>query len=152
MGEAYEAKESFYDFYDCRNRKEAENYLREWINSLSEDCGKAFEPLLKALHNWRDYILNYFDTPKVTNAFTESLNNLIQLVNRNGRGYSFEVIRAKILYSSGVRVANKPVYNRNYEKTSSLSEIMFSFVSPEEVEDYGASISTLVSKFEKKLE
>ena len=34
-------------------------------------------------------------------AFTESLNSLIQVMNRMGRGYSFEALRAKILFSRG---------------------------------------------------
>ncbi len=43
-------------------------------------------------------ILNYFQHP-VTNAYTESLNNLIRVMNRLGRGYSFEALRAKILFT-----------------------------------------------------
>jgi transposase len=41
-------------------------------------------------------IFSYFDHP-ITNAYTESLNNLIRLTNRVGRGYSFSAIRAKLL-------------------------------------------------------
>lgn len=146
LGEAYEAKERFFDFYNCSNRKEAETYLRGWKNSLSTEAEKAFQPLLTALHNWREQILNYFDTPRVTNAYTESLNNLIRLVNRNGRGYSFDVIRAKILYSDGVRVAPKPIYNKNYEHDG----ILFCLAAPTSEEDYGASLSTLIEEFKKE--
>jgi len=42
----------------------------------------------------------YFDHP-VTNAYTESLSNLIHVMNRRGRGYSFEALRAKILFAEG---------------------------------------------------
>ena len=148
LGEVYDAKESFFDFYECRVRKEAEDYLRRWKNSLSPEAEKAFKPLLTALHNWRKYILNYFDTPKVTNAYTESLNNLIRLVNRNGRGYSFDVIRAKILYSGGVRIAPKPIYNRRFQSDGILTCV----VPPSSEEDYGASISTLIKNFENEIE
>lgn len=147
LGEVYDAKESFFDFYECGSRKEAEDYLRRWKNSLSPEAEKAFKPLLTALHNWREYILNYFDTPKVTNAYTESLNNLIRLVNRNGRGYSFDVIRAKILYSDGVRIAPKPVYNKNFQ----YDGILMSVAPPSSEEDYGASISTLIKNFESEI-
>ena len=47
--------------------------------------------------NWRPEIFNYFDTP-ITNAFTEALNGLAKIANRMGRGYSFEAIRAKLLF------------------------------------------------------
>lgn len=141
LGEVYEAKEKFFDFYECQTRLEAEIYLREWKNSLSEEAELAFKPLLTALHNWRGYILNYFDTPKVTNAYTESLNSLIRLVSRNGRGYSFDVLRAKILYSPGVR--KMKTYAQNQKETG----ILYSLPMPTEIEDFGASISTLVEKF-----
>jgi transposase len=45
-------------------------------------------------------ILAYFDHP-VTNAYTESLNNLIRVMNRLGRGYSFGALRAKIVFAEG---------------------------------------------------
>ena len=41
-----------------------------------------------------------FEHP-VTNAYTESLNSLIRVMNRPGRGYSFEALRAKILFTEG---------------------------------------------------
>jgi hypothetical protein len=34
----------------------------------------------------------------MTNAFTESSNNLTRTANPMGRGYSFDVIRARMLY------------------------------------------------------
>lgn len=148
LGEAYDSKERFYDFYDCQSRSEAETFLRDWKNSLSPDAEKTFGVLLKALHNWREYILNYFDTPRTTNAYTESLNSLIRLVNRNGRGYSFDVIRAKVLYSDGVRIAPNPVYNKDYKH----SGILYCVAAPTSEEDYGASISILIKQFEKEAE
>lgn len=54
------------------------------------------------MHNWHDEIFAYFDQP-VTNAYTESANNLIRVMQRLGRGYSFEVLRAKTLYTAGVQ-------------------------------------------------
>lgn len=149
LGETYNAKERFYDFYECQTRKDAENQLREWKNSLSPEMEKVFKPILTALHNWREEILNYFDTDKVTNAYTESLNSLIRLISRNGRGYSFDVMRAKILYSDGARVTPKPVFDRNFNNfdRDSLSMVAIS----QHEEDYGASISTLIKQFEKEV-
>ena len=45
------------------------------------------------------YILNYFDDLRVTNAFTESFNAKIRRVYRNGRGYTFERLRANVLFT-----------------------------------------------------
>jgi hypothetical protein len=62
----------------------------------------AFSPITTAWGNWHNEILAYFDHP-ITNAYTESLNNLIRMMNRIGRGYSFEALRAKILFTEGPR-------------------------------------------------
>lgn len=56
----------------------------------------AFAELLSAMKNWREPIFNYFDH-RVTNAYTEAMNGLIKIANRAGRGYSFEVLRARML-------------------------------------------------------
>lgn len=59
------------------------------------------------VNNWHSEIFNYFDYP-YTNAITESINNLIKSIEKAGRGYTFDVIRAKILY--GTKATRKPVY------------------------------------------
>ena len=50
----------------------------------------------------------------MTNAFTESLNSLIRFTNRMGRGYSFEVLRAKILFTRGThkKILQRPKFRR----------------------------------------
>jgi hypothetical protein len=58
--------------------------------------------------NWETEIFNYFDHP-ITNAYTEALNGLIR---RMGRGYSFEALRAKILFTEGVHKVKMPKYHR----------------------------------------
>lgn len=58
---------------------------------------KYFSNLDRAIGNWHKDVFNYFDH-RETNAFTESANSLIKDVYRKGRGYSFEVLRAKVLY------------------------------------------------------
>jgi hypothetical protein len=46
-------------------------------------------------------MLTYFETDiPITNAFTESINRLAKDKNRDGRGYSFEVMRARMLYTT----------------------------------------------------
>lgn len=96
LAAAYAAKEAFYDIYDSPDRATAEAALTVWQDSLTPDMEKAFSQLLSALKNWRDPIFNYFDV-RITNAYTEAINGLVKIANRNGRGYSFEVLRAKMM-------------------------------------------------------
>lgn len=42
-------------------------------------------------------ILEFFTHP-VTNAYTEALNGVTKVANRMGRGYSYEIIRARLLF------------------------------------------------------
>jgi hypothetical protein len=65
-----------------------------------------FRKLLTAARNWRTEILAYFDHP-VTNAYTEALNGVAKVINRQGRGYTFEVLRARVLFGKGA-LAVKP--------------------------------------------
>lgn len=68
---------------------------------------------MKAFQNWMPEILAYLKHP-VTNADTESLNNPIRVMNRLGRGYSFEALRAKILFAEGAfkRTNSRPKSER----------------------------------------
>ena len=56
-----------------------------------------------AFGNCRPQILNYFDLERVTNGYTESVNGLIRLHQRNGRAYSFEVMRSRLFYDKEAR-------------------------------------------------
>jgi transposase len=49
-----------------------------------------------ATEHYGDAIFNYF-TYRYTATYTECLNGLMKLLVREGRGFSFEVIRAKVL-------------------------------------------------------
>lgn len=53
----------------------------------------------------------------VTNAYTESLNSLIRVMNRLGRGYSFEALRAKVLFTEGIHShkQKRPRFERKRE-------------------------------------
>lgn len=70
---------------------EAQAGFIQWQKSIPSEIGRAWG-------NWTMPILNYFNHP-VTNDYTESLNSLIRVMNRLGRGYSFEALRARILFA-----------------------------------------------------
>ena len=91
---SYKVKEAGYRIYASKTRDEAENRFAEWRASVTQAMKGAFGDFKRAWGNWETEILNYFDH-RLTNAYTESLNNLIRSTNRIGRGYSFEALRAR---------------------------------------------------------
>ncbi|MFC7521386.1 transposase [Xanthomonas populi] len=117
----------------------------------------AFRNLLRAWSNWRYYILNYFEHP-VTNAYTESLNNLIRVMNRLGRGYSFEALRAKILFTEGIHkhTLSRPKYEKRApERVSRAAKRTPGTASgsvlpkPSTPKNYGADIELLIKLLER---
>lgn len=95
---AYDAKERFYDIYVQPSREAAELAAERWASSLSPEIERHFRDLRIALINWNTEIMNFYEQP-VTNAYTESINAIARFINRIGRGYSFEVLRARLLYN-----------------------------------------------------
>lgn len=99
LGEAYRLKEAYYDIYDAETKDEALGRYLEWEKSIPDELAKVFKPIPVAWRTWRHFILNHFDDHRITNAFTESFNAKIREVYRGGRGYTFEKLRAKVLFS-----------------------------------------------------
>jgi transposase len=120
---------------------------------IPKELQSAFEPLTKAMDNWEAEIFAYFDY-RVTNAYTESLNSLIRVINRLGRGYSFEVLRAKILFTEGLAKQRKPKYQRRIddyvlEENFPMFKMLPVIREPEETTLLGIDLSTLIEKLEK---
>jgi Zn-finger domain-containing protein len=110
----------------------------------------------------------------VTNAYTESLNNLIRVMNRLGRGYSFEALRAKTLFSEGafktekkrprfeLKPANQvPERNIYYSRVTNMNDGEYLDVPAflrrstevdeltEDLVNYGVDITTITALIEK---
>lgn len=155
LGAAYDAKEAFYGIWDMGTRPEAERAYEIWKSGLTGDVSEAFHPLVRAVDNWRPHIFAYFDH-RVTNAYTESLNNLIRVMNRLGRGYSFEALRAKILFAEGSHKIKRPNFRRR-RTDMVMSEAMmarstrYMLTTADEGREinYGADLSTLVRLIEE---
>lgn len=143
---AYELKETFFDIYRCQTRQEALLAYGAWRQNIPAESTEAFRPLTTAVENWKEEIFAYFDH-RLTNAYTESLNNLIRLINRVGRGYSFEALRAKILFTKGVQKVTRPPFERQRGKETGKTMASFMLIRDTghlpEVGSYGAAISTL---------
>lgn len=156
LGEAYKLKEDFFKIYDAQSPDEAQALFIAWKRSMSPQVADAFHELVRAWDNWTPFILNYFDHP-VTNAYTESLNSLIRVMNRLGRGYSFEALRAKILFAEGAHKVVKPKFERRAANSRDYAMVgMMGRMTPdhgwgistEPAKNYGADISTLVRLIE----
>ena len=101
---AYDFKEMFFRIYDEPDKQKARNAFEAWENTLPTNGFELFKKLAKTVHNHYEDIFAYWDAPfPITNAYTEGLNGLIKMSNRLGRGYSYEIIRAKTLYSAEAR-------------------------------------------------
>jgi hypothetical protein len=100
LAAAYRSKEDFFGIYNAESPDEAQGRYIAWKRDLLPEVADAFSDVTRAWENWQDPILTYFDHP-ITNAYTECLNGLIRVMDRLGRGYSFEALRAKILFSEG---------------------------------------------------
>nr|WP_100330770.1 ISL3 family transposase [Bacillus xiapuensis] len=109
LKEAYELKEEFYWIWETPDPIEGRDRYSRWrsrcITSNSKD---AYKELVRAVDNWQEEIFRHFDK-RLTNAYTESLNSVISQVERMGRGYSFEALRAKILFNENLHKKREPI-------------------------------------------
>jgi len=98
LSEAHALKEGFMSIWDEKTRSGAEAACERWKANITADMEPIFKELTTAVRNWHEEIFSYFEKP-ITNAYTESINRLAKDMNRMGRGYSFDVIRARMLYA-----------------------------------------------------
>lgn len=159
LGVAHRLKEEFFKIYDHKTRNDALTAFVAWDASVTPDIRWAFQDLIRVWRNWQPYILNYFDH-LVTNAYTESLNNLIRSMDRRGRGYSFDALRAKMLFTESAHkhTLRRPKFERRQQRQHDVANygvpmmfygVMNSPHEPEEsMKNYGADINTLAELFE----
>lgn len=100
LGHAYAAKEMFCDIWESENPRQAQAKYREWLLWIADKkLQGAFADLVRAMTNWHDEIFAHFKH-RYTNAYTEAMNGILKIINRNGRGYGFKALRAKVIYSA----------------------------------------------------
>ena len=88
--------------------KYAEAYPSRQILTLGHQRGQR-------TRNWETEIFAHF-THGATNAYVEALNSVIRVVNRMGRGYSFDVLRARMLFAHGNHaLAPKKVIKKRHQ-------------------------------------
>ena len=164
LGAAYEAKERFHDIYSHPSKGDAMRAAEEWEASIPEEVAWAFREVKGALRSWWDEIFNYYDHP-TSNAYTESINNLAKGMNRMGRGYSFDVIRARLLFDDEARQDTRTTIRKKTRKPTqqpsvrdftmgmgmarmTFPQVNFEDIVEESIVEYGPYIPTLVRKLE----
>jgi transposase len=99
---AFDLKEDFFDIYDENpaSKESAQEAFERWSGSIPDDAiYEPFRLLAGTVRNFHTQIFQYWDCPiAITNGYTECANRLIRESNMRGRGYSFEVLRARTLY------------------------------------------------------
>jgi transposase len=93
----YELKEKFCEIYTLSRRYEAKQHLEQWATSVPDHLRGPFGTLLRTTSDWKNEFLAYFPSEK-TNGYTEAFNSVAKRINRTGNGYSFEVLRARLLF------------------------------------------------------
>lgn len=106
---AYDLKEAFFEVWYSSCSTTSWHRYDAWERSVPEEMRtkETFGPLLTAMRNWGDEVMNFFDH-RFTNAYAESANNFIKTVQREGRRCDFETVRAKVLYGGAVRRERQP--------------------------------------------
>jgi transposase len=98
---AWALKESFAAFWNYRNRKAAERFLRAWTARAMRSRLVPLRRLVQTLRRHSDGLLNY-GVHRITNAAAEGFNSIIQNIKSNARGFrNFEHFRARILFFCG---------------------------------------------------
>lgn len=143
LARAYDFKEAFFRIYDDPDKGAAMELFKAWKNSLPEGELGKFHDLARTVHNHYEDIFAYWDSPsRITNAYTECLNGLIKLSNRMGRGYSYEIIRAKTLYAKHARKVGTGI------RLIKPIETVVPIKSIPETVEYGPHIPTLIEMAE----
>lgn len=147
---AYDLKEQFFNIYEATTAKEAVRKYTDWLVAIPDDL-TIYNDTAKTVKNWGREIFNYFSYGRLTNAFVEGINNTIRAIEKQGRGYDFDVLRAKVIF----------FINHKIIKTSFKTDALFysqSFTEEEINElytvkdrDYGVDFKDLIEAINEGL-
>ena len=110
---AYQLKELFLDIVHHAELEDVESQLLEWIDLCKASKIEEFIEASNTINNWLEYIVNSYIDKRLSNGFTEGLNNKIKVIKRVGFGYkTFNFFRLRLLYI----LNSKKMKNGNSEK------------------------------------
>ena len=151
-------KESFRTIYNCKTRSEAEEAFNIWKQQIPTN-DESFKPMvtfMRTVDRWHKEIFNFFDCNRVSNASTEAINGIIKKINRAGNGYTFEVLRAKILYGAGQKAYTSIKKLRENRSTNSAAILNFmsdftfrNFYNFDTEKHFGVSLELLKEELER---
>ncbi len=87
LGEGYRLKQLFSDFWELKNREEAESYLAFWCDIAEDSKIQSFMKVAKTIKAHWSGIINYIKS-RINNGILEGLNSKIQLAKKRARGYA----------------------------------------------------------------
>ena len=95
----YQLKELFLDIVNHAELNDIERQLKEFIDLCYKSEIEEMIEAANTINNWLPYIVNSFIDKRLSNGFTEGLNNKIKVVKRVGFGYkNFDFFRIRLLY------------------------------------------------------
>lgn len=158
----YETKERFHNIYSHSNKIDAMKAAKEWQSTIDSELEVYFRSTVNALDSWWAEIFNFYDRP-VSNAYTESINNIAKSMNRMGRGHSFDVIKVRLLYDTESRADTRTTIRKKVRKAPDELTAMKYFslaggesgtlnhelVEQDQTLEYGPYIPTLVMKLQR---
>ncbi len=110
LGEGYRLKELFKDFWDIKDKEEAEGYLAFWCDIAIESKIFPFQKVVNTIKAHWSGIINYIHS-KVNNGILEGLNSKIQLAKKRARGYrNITNFINMIYFTCGKLKFNYPLY------------------------------------------
>lgn len=153
--DAYWVKEAFHALYEYSTVEEAQSAAEAWLDSMPDSVDWAFREAGNALRSWWTEIFNHYQC-RISNAYTESVNRLAKDMNRMGRGYSFEVIRARLVYEKQARKkTTQSIRSRRPSQPDSMSMgrmiggDLYGSQTTERLIEYGPHIPTLCDLLEQ---
>ena len=109
LGRAFRMVKQLDDLYFCQTRLEAESVMRRLTSWMMHSKLEPMKTAAASLRKHKEEILAYFEQ-RLSNAFAEGMNSLIQTAKRKARGYhTFEGYRTAIFLAVGKLALSYPL-------------------------------------------
>ena len=86
LGEGYRLKYLFKDFWELKDKEEAESYLAFWCDIVDDSGIYPFQKAVRTIKTHWKGIINYTES-RINNGILEGINSKIQLAKKRARGY-----------------------------------------------------------------
>jgi transposase len=86
LGEGYQLLQLFRDFWDIKDKTEAESYLAFWCDFADDSGIYPFQKAVATIKSHWEGIMNYIES-RINNGILEGINSQIQLAKKRARGY-----------------------------------------------------------------